>query len=168
MSRTVFVNGEYLPEEEAKVSVFDRGFLFADGVYEVTSVLGGKLIDFDGHAKRLQRSLSELEMKAPVETEELLEIHRELVTRNGIDDGLIYLQVTRGAADRDFAYPSEDTEPTMVLFTQAKPGLAESPVATDGDQGDLHRRPALGPTGYQDGAVAVPVHGQDDGQGRRV
>jgi D-alanine transaminase len=132
MSRTVYVNGEYLPEEEAKVSVFDRGFLFADGVYEVTSVLGGKLIDFDGHAKRLKRSLSELEMKAPVETEELLEIHRELVTRNGIDDGLIYLQVTRGAADRDFAYPSEDTEPTMVLFTQAKPGLAESPVAQRG------------------------------------
>jgi D-alanine transaminase len=64
MSRTVYVNGEYLPEEEAKVSVFDRGFLFADGVYEVTSVLGGKLIDFDGHAARLQRSLGELQMKA--------------------------------------------------------------------------------------------------------
>jgi D-alanine transaminase len=71
-------------------------------------------------------------MKAPVETDELLEIHRELVTRNGIEDGLIYLQVTRGAADRDFAYPSEDTEPTMVLFTQSKPGLAESPVAQRG------------------------------------
>ena len=132
MSRTVYVNGDYLPEEEAKVSVFDRGFLFADGVYEVTSVLGGKLIDFDGHAKRLKRSLSELEMKAPVETDELLEIHRELVARNGIEDGLIYLQVTRGAADRDFAYPAADTEPTLVLFTQAKPGLAESPVAQKG------------------------------------
>ena len=97
MSRTVYVNGDYMPEEEAKVSVFDRGFLFADGVYEVTSVLGGKLIDFEGHARRLQRSLAELEMKAPVEADELLEIHRELVTRNGIEDGLIYLQVTRGA-----------------------------------------------------------------------
>jgi D-alanine transaminase len=132
MSRTVYVNGEYLPEEEAKVSVFDRGFLFADGVYEVTSVLGGKLIDFEGHARRLARSLSELDMKAPVETEELLEIHRELVARNGIEDGLIYLQVTRGAADRDFVYPSEDTPPTIVLFTQSKPGLAENPVAQKG------------------------------------
>jgi D-alanine transaminase len=130
-SRTVYVNGEFLPEEEAKVSVFDRGFLFADGVYEVTSVLGGKLVDFDGHAARLKRSLSELDMAEPVGTEELLEIHRELVARNGIEDGLIYLQVTRGAADRDFAYPANAT-PTLVLFTQSKPGLAENPVARMG------------------------------------
>ena len=132
MSRTVYVNGDYLPEEDAKVSVFDRGFLFADGVYEVTSVLDGKLIDFDGHAKRLQRSLSELQMKAPVAPDELLEIHRELVTRNGIEAGLIYLQVTRGAADRDFAFPAEDTDQTIVLFTQAKPGLSDSPAAETG------------------------------------
>ncbi len=131
MSRTVYVNGEYLPEEEAKVSVFDRGFLFADGVYEVTSVLGGKLIDFGGHAKRLARSLSELEMDAPVTEEELLEIHRQLVSRNDIDDGLIYLQITRGAADRDFHYPA-DTAPTIVLFTQSKPGLADNPAAKAG------------------------------------
>ena len=65
MSRIVYVNGDYVPEEEAKVSVFDRGFLFADGVYEVTSVLGGKLLDFDGHAARLARSLGELDMAAP-------------------------------------------------------------------------------------------------------
>jgi D-alanine transaminase len=132
MSRTVYVNGEYLPEEDAKVSVFDRGFLFADGVYEVTSVLGGKLIDFEGHAARLTRSLGELQMAVPVDTEELLEIHRELVTRNDIEDGLIYLQITRGAADRDFAYPPEGTAPTIVLFTQAKPGLAESATARTG------------------------------------
>ena len=66
MSRTVYVNGEYLPEEEAKISVFDRGFLMADGVYEVTSVLDGKLVDFDGHARRLERSLKELDMASPV------------------------------------------------------------------------------------------------------
>lgn len=131
MTRTVYVNGEYLPEDQATVSVFDRGFLFADGVYEVTSVLGGKLIDFEGHAKRLARSLGELEMSHPVSDEELLAIHRELVDRNGIEDGLVYLQVTRGAADRDFAYP-EDTRPTLVLFTQAKPGLADSPAAKTG------------------------------------
>jgi D-alanine transaminase len=131
MSRTVYVNGEYLPEEEAKVSVFDRGFLFADGVYEVTSVLGGKLIDFPGHAKRLWRSLAELEMESPVTEEELLEIHRELVARNDIVEGLVYLQVTRGAADRDFAFP-KDARPTLVMFTQAKPGLADSPLARTG------------------------------------
>ncbi|MBT0959257.1 D-amino-acid transaminase [Alphaproteobacteria bacterium KMM 3653] len=131
MSRTVYLNGEYLPEEEAKVSVFDRGFLFADGVYEVTTVLDGKLIDFDGHAMRLSRSLNELEMKNPISKEDLLEVHRELVARNGIEDGLIYLQVTRGAADRDFAYP-KDAEPTIVLFTQAKPGLSTSPQAEVG------------------------------------
>ena len=129
MSRIVYVNGEYVPEEEAKISVFDRGFLFADGVYEVTSVLEGKLIDFEGHAKRLARSLSELDMPAP--DVDLLAIHRELVERNGIVEGLVYLQVTRGAADRDFAYP-EDTEPGVVLFTQSKPGLADSPKAKEG------------------------------------
>ena len=131
--RTVYVNGEYLPEDEAKVSVFDRGFLMADGVYEVTSVLGGKLIDFDGHATRLKRSLAELDMAEPMETEDLLEIHRELVKRNDLTDGMIYLQVTRGApGDRDFAFPPEGTPPTVVLFTQSKPGLADSPVAKTG------------------------------------
>lgn len=133
MTRTVYVNGEYLPEHEAKVSVFDRGFLMADGVYEVTSVLGGKLIDFEGHAKRLARSLSELQIRKPMEDEALLDIHRELVARNDIDEGLIYLQITRGAPnDRDFIFPPEDTEPTVVLFTQSKPGLADSPAARTG------------------------------------
>ncbi|MFT5744507.1 MAG: D-alanine transaminase [Paracoccaceae bacterium] len=133
MSRTVYVNGEYLPEGEAKVSIFDRGFLFADGVYEVTSVLDGKLIDFAGHAKRLARSLGELDMRNPINADDLLEVHRELVRANDITDGMIYLQITRGAAaDRDFAFPSDDVEPTIVLFTQSKPGLADSPAAKVG------------------------------------
>lgn len=133
MSRTVYVNGEYLPEGEAKVSIFDRGFLFADGVYEVTSVLGGKLIDFAGHAKRLERSLGELDMRNPISADDLLAVHRELVRANEITDGMIYLQITRGAAaDRDFAFPSDDVEPTIVLFTQSKPGLADSPAAKVG------------------------------------
>jgi len=132
MTRTVYVNGRYLPEHEATVSIFDRGFLFADGVYEVTSVLDGKLIDFAGHAQRLQRSLDELEMANPTTEAELLEIHRELVRANDITEGLIYLQITRGAADRDFAYPAEDTPPTIVLFTQAKTGLADNPMAQTG------------------------------------
>lgn len=130
--RTVYVNGAYLPEDEAKISIFDRGFLFADGVYEVTSVLDGKLIDFAGHAARLQRSMDALGMTAVIDMEDLLEVHRELVRVNDIDEGLIYLQVTRGAADRDFLYPPEDTAPTVVLFTQAKPGLAASPMAQKG------------------------------------
>lgn len=132
MTRTVYVNGEYLPETEAKVSIFDRGFLFADGVYEVTSVLGGKILDFAGHARRLERSLSELDIRNPISPEDLLEVHRELVRANDIDEGLVYLQITRGAADRDFAYPASDVEPTIVLFTQSKPGLANAPAAKTG------------------------------------
>jgi len=132
--RTVYVNGEYLPENEAKISIFDRGFLMADGVYEVTSVLDGKLIDFYGHAKRLERSLNELQMPHPAVLPDLLEVHRELVRLNGIEEGMIYLQITRGApGDRDFVFPDpETTEPTVVLFTQNKPGLADSPAAKKG------------------------------------
>ena len=134
MSRIVYVNGEYLPEEVAKISIFDRGFLMADGVYEVTSVLGGKLIDFDGHAVRLERSLRELEMENPISKEALLQVHRELVSRNGVEEGMIYLQITRGAPeDRDFVFPDpETTPPTVVLFTQNKPGLANNPAAEKG------------------------------------
>ncbi|MEO4041741.1 D-amino-acid transaminase [Hoeflea sp. CAU 1731] len=131
--RTVYVNGDYVPEDQAKVSVFDRGFLFADGVYEVTSVLDGKLIDFGGHCRRLRRSLGELDMRLDLSDEDLLAIHRELVARNDIDEGMIYLQVTRGAADRDFVFPSEDTPPTVVLFTQKKP-LIESALAARGQK----------------------------------
>jgi hypothetical protein len=106
----------------------------ADGVYEVTSVLGGKLIDFAGHCKRLARSLAELDMAAPVTDDELLAIHRELVAVNGMTDGMVYLQITRGApGDRDFAFPNPATTPsTLVLFTQSKPGLAENPAAKTG------------------------------------
>ena len=134
MSRTVYVNGTYLPEEDAKISIFDRGFLMADGLYEVTSVLGGKLIDFAGHCKRLARSLAELDMAAPVTDDELLAIHRELVAVNEMTDGMVYLQITRGApGDRDFAFPDPATTPsTLVLFTQSKPGLAENPAAKTG------------------------------------
>ncbi|MFW5490166.1 MAG: D-amino-acid transaminase [Desulfovibrio sp.] len=119
MSRIVYVNGEYVPEEEAKVSIFDRGFLFADAVYEVTAVLDGKILEWEGHVNRLERSLGELGMTMPVTRDELLEIHRELIRRNTLDQGGIYLQVTRGVADRDFAFP-KDTPETLVLFTQAR------------------------------------------------
>ncbi|NCQ24183.1 MAG: D-amino acid aminotransferase [Rhodobacteraceae bacterium CG17_big_fil_post_rev_8_21_14_2_50_63_15] len=132
--RMVYVNGDYLPETEARVSIFDRGFLMADGVYEVTSILGGKLIDFAGHLARLERSLNELDIKKPAAFDDLLEIHRELVARNEIDEGLVYLQITRGSSgDRDFVFPDpETTEPTLVMFTQSKPGLADNPAARKG------------------------------------
>jgi D-alanine transaminase len=130
MSRIVYVNGAYVPEEEAKISVFDRGFLFADGVYEVTSVLDGKLVDLAGHLKRLRRSLAELEMPAPASDAELEAIHRTLVARNGLEEGMVYLQVTRGAADRDFAWQAAPV-PSLVLFTQAR-ALAETAAARDG------------------------------------
>lgn len=121
MSRIVHVNGTYVPEAEAKVSVFDRGFLMADGVYEVTSVLDGKLVDFPGHLARLHRSLAELKMRPACSDDELLAIHRELVAQNGLANGMIYLQITRGApGDRDFAWPGEDCAPGIVLFTQAR------------------------------------------------
>ncbi|KXF77783.1 D-amino acid aminotransferase [Paramesorhizobium deserti] len=129
MQRIVYVNGEWLPESEAKVSVFDRGFLFADAVYEVTAVIGGKLIDYAGHAARLKRSLGELRIPSPTDPDSLLEIHREIVARNNLDEGLIYLQISRGPADRDFAFP-KNPAPTIVLFTQAKAILANPKVET--------------------------------------
>ena len=133
MTRTVYLNGDYLPETEAKVSIFDRGFVMADGVYEVTSVLGGKLIDFAGHCARLARSLHELDMAAPCSDADLLAAHRELIRLNDITDGMVYLQVTRGnPGDRDFAYPPADIKPTLVMFTQSKPGLANNPAARIG------------------------------------
>ncbi|WP_420962198.1 D-amino-acid transaminase [Brucella sp. IR073] len=129
MQRIVYVNGEWLPEGEAKVSIFDRGFLFADAVYEVTAVIGGKLIDYPGHAARLKRSLGELNIPAPLDPDTLLGIHREIVTRNNLEEGLIYLQISRGTADRDFLFPG-DAVPTVTLFTQTMAILANPRVET--------------------------------------
>ena len=134
MTRTVYVNGTYLPEHEATISIFDRGFLMADGVYEVTSVLDGKLIDMEGHVIRLARSLSELDMTSPITDADLTEMFRELVRLNHIDQGMIYLQVTRGnPGDRSFVFPDPATTPsTIVAFTQNIPNLADAPAAKTG------------------------------------
>ncbi|MGA0540634.1 D-amino-acid transaminase [Neotabrizicola sp. VNH66] len=132
MSRIVYLNGEYLPEADAKISIFDRGFVFADAVYEVTSVIGGKLMDFEGHFARLQRSLNELDMQHPLTREELLSIHRELVEKNGVSEGMVYLQISRGnPGDRDFLFPSDEVAPTVVMFTQVA-NLLDSPKAKTG------------------------------------
>ncbi len=130
MSRIVYVNGEYVPEEEAKISVFDRGFLFSDGVYEVSSVLRGRLIDNPAHLARLHRSLAALEMGSPVSDQQIQAIQQTLIERNRLDEGLVYLQITRGAADRDFAYPAGVT-PTLVMFTQAK-SILDNPLTEKG------------------------------------
>ena len=133
MTRTVYVNGQYLPEDQATVSIFDRGFLMADGVYEVTSVLDGKLIDYAGHAVRLERSLSGLDMSNPISAEDLAEVFRELVRLNGIDQGMIYLQITRGnPGDRSFVFPDASLPCTIVAFTQDVPNLADAPAARTG------------------------------------
>ncbi len=119
MDRTVYLNGAWVAEGEAKVSVFDRGFLFADAIYEVTAIIHGKLVDYPGHLARLKRSLDALGIAMPVAEAELLDLHKEIARRNGIEDGLIYLQVSRGVQDRDFVFP-EAMEPTFVMFTQTK------------------------------------------------
>jgi D-alanine transaminase len=130
MSRTVYVNGSYVPEEEAKVSVFDRAFLFGDGVYEVTAVLGGRLVDFEPHLARLDRSLDEIALAAPLSHAALLALHLELVRRNGLNEGLVYLEITRGSAERDFAHPDRPS-PNVVAFTQNRPLIA-NPYAETG------------------------------------
>jgi D-alanine transaminase len=124
MSRIVYVNGQYLPEDQATISIFDRGFIFADGIYEVSAVINGRLIDVDAHLARLERSCAEIRLDLPWSRAELIAIHHELMTRNQLTSGGVYLQVTRGAADRSFTFPASAT-PTLVMFTQARPMTRE-------------------------------------------
>lgn len=130
MSRTFYVNGEFVAEENATISVLDRGFLFADAVYEVSTILDGKLIDNQAHLKRLARSLSELSMAPPCSDADILAAQLKLLELNGVDEGLLYLQVSRGVADRDFAYP-KDARSTLVMFIQEKQ-LVNAPLAETG------------------------------------
>ena len=120
MTRTVYLNGEYLPEDEAKISIFDRGVLFGDAIYEVGGVIDGKIISFDSHMQRYRRSLNELQIPAPLSEDEVLAAFRQLVELNGIDEGLVYMEITRGAADRDFVW-QDGLKPTVFMFTQHKP-----------------------------------------------
>ncbi|MBP2170013.1 D-alanine transaminase [Erwinia toletana] len=115
----IYVNGEFVDQHQARVSVFDRGFLFADAVYEVTAVVNGQLVDFDGHMQRLQRSCKELALRVPLSADQLHQIHLTLIEQNDLHEGSIYLQLSRGSAGvRDFHFPGPDVEPTLVLFTQ--------------------------------------------------
>src|SRR4051794_9448416 len=119
MSRIAYVNGIYVPLRDASVHVEDRGFQFADSVYEVCEVRGGKLVDETRHTARLKRSLSELSIRMPVAESALKVILRQTVRRNRVVDGMVYFQVSRGAAKRDFVFPAADTPPTLVVIARS-------------------------------------------------
>ena len=129
--RQVYINGEFKKEDEAKVSIFDRGLLFSDSVYEVTSVINSKLIDFKYHVKRLDHSMNELKFKTLIDHDEILAFHRKLIDLNNLKEGMIYTQVTRGVVDRSFDMPKQAIKPTVLAFTQEKK-ILESDSAKNG------------------------------------
>ena len=129
--RQVYINGEFKKEDEAKVSIFDRGLLFSDSVYEVTSVINSKLIDFKYHVKRLDHSMNELKFKTLIDHDEILAFHRKLIELNNLKEGMIYTQVTRGVVDRSFDMPKQAIKPTVLAFTQEKK-ILESDTAKNG------------------------------------
>src|SRR5476649_85176 len=114
MSRIAYVNGRYLPHAQATVAIEDRGYQFADGVYEVCEVRGGRLVDERRHMARLDRSLNELRIARPMSAAALSIVLHETVKRNGVCDGIVYLQVTRGVARRDFSFPPAGTRPSII------------------------------------------------------
>jgi D-alanine transaminase len=131
LDQIAYVNGSFVPLADAKVSVLDRGFLFADGIYEVSAVLEGKLVDNASHLARLERSVGEIALALPETLDRIIEIQKELIMRNRLENGLVYLQVTRGAdAGRDFAFP-KGVRPTLILFTSVK-DIVNAPSAKSG------------------------------------
>ena len=120
MQSIAYVNGSFVPLSEAKVSILDRGFLFADGIYEVSAVLDGKLIDNVSHLARLERSVGEISLPLPEGIDRIVAIQKELIARNRLENGLVYLEVTRGAdKGRDFVFP-KGVQPTLIMFTSVK------------------------------------------------
>jgi D-alanine transaminase len=132
MSRIAYVNGRYLPHRDAAVSIEDRGFQFADGVYEVCEVRGGRLVDERRHMARLDRSLRELRMARPMAAAALSIVLRETVRRNRVSDGIVYVQVTRGTAPRDFPFPAQATPPTIVVTARSQDPARLEKLASDG------------------------------------
>lgn len=129
MSRIAYVNGRYLPQREAAVNVEDRGYQFADGVYEVVYVHGGRLIDADLHLDRLERSLRELRLPRPMSRAALRRVLTETATRNRLSQGILYLQVTRGVAPRDHAFPARTVDPALVVTARRTPPYPRDPAA---------------------------------------
>ena len=131
MSSIFHINGSLVPAEQAVIPALDRGFLFGDGVYEVIAVIDGLLLEFERHAARLARSLAEVGIRNPLPRDTLLARCRELVLRNGLREGSVYVQVTRGTdSKRDFAFPS-DVEPTVMMYVSEK-SLRVNPLAESG------------------------------------
>jgi len=130
MCRIIYLNGQYVPESEARISIFDRGTLFGDAVYDVVPVLSDRFINFDSHYSRLTRSLNSLSIPCPLSSEDLLKSIRKLVLINNLPEGVVYIQVSRGIADRDFLAEKE-LSPTVFMFTQQKP-LLQHPKLTNG------------------------------------
>ena len=132
MSRIAYVNGRYLPQRAAAVHVEDRGYQFSDGVYEVCEVRGGSIIDQRRHLARLKRSLDELRIDMPMSESALATVMRECVRRNRVRDGIIYLQITRGVARRDHAFPPPGTRPSIVITAHGLDVVANERIAADG------------------------------------
>ena len=131
MDQIAYVNGSFVPMADAKVSILDRGFLFADGIYEVSAVLDGKLIDNASHLARLKRSVGEISLELPESLERIEQIQKELIARNDLANGMVYLEVTRGAdSGRDFAFP-KGIKPTLIMFTAVK-DIVNAPSAKTG------------------------------------
>lgn len=126
MDRTVFLNGDFIPESEAKLSIFDRGLLFADSVYEGFGILDSQLVDFEYHMDRLDRSLGELEMPSPMARDDLFAAMMRLIEVNDSVEGFMYLQVTRGERDRNYLY-DDDYVPNVFAFTQKEKFAADAP-----------------------------------------
>lgn len=125
-----YLNGAFLPLDQARISPLDRGFLFADGIYEVAAVIDAKLVDSASHLTRLRRSAAALGIAVPLPDDAIEAVQKQLIADNGISEGLVYLQLTRGAdTTRDFL-PGPDTRPTLFLFTQDKPFLDTPAVRT--------------------------------------
>ena len=129
MSRIAYVNGRYLPQREASVNIEDRGYQFADGIYEVVHLYGGRLIDEDLHLNRLQRSLREIRLPNPMSRAALRHVLHEVARRNRVREGLLYMQVTRGVARRDHPFPSQPVSPSVVVTIRRIP-----PYPTDVDK----------------------------------
>lgn len=130
MSRIVYLNGEFVALAEARIPIMDRGFLFGDGIYEVTAVLAGRLIDNGLHLERLRRSLEAIDITNPYDDDAWTGLQNELARRNNLAEGLVYIEVTRGVFERDFLSPS-DLAPTVVMFTQAR-SIVANPLARSG------------------------------------
>jgi D-alanine transaminase len=132
MSRIAYVNGRYVPHAQGKVAIEDRGFQFADGVYEVCEVQGGHLVDERRHMARLDRSLSELRIERPMTPAALAIVLRETIRRNRVNDGIIYLQITRGVSRRDFPFPPTGTRPSVVVTARNVDNARIEQTAADG------------------------------------